>query len=73
VRKDNTYEQVLSWSAPGLESICGWEQTPRRCDWAHVRSDGDRRPLTQIGRPATPARTCWAGLLQIQAIASRVS
>src|SRR5205807_3808441 len=28
----------------------------------HVRSDGGRLPLTQIGRQAPPARTCFEGL-----------
>src|SRR5260370_17467396 len=28
----------------------------------HVRSDGGRLPLTQIGRQATPSRPCFKGL-----------
>ena len=28
----------------------------------HVRSDGGRLPLTQVGRQAPPARTCFEGL-----------
>ena len=34
----------------------------------HVRSDGARLPLTQIGRQATPSRACFEGLQPHQSL-----